>query len=78
MEYHESSGNSLKESREQKKRAELHHLRIPVANRKKEFLVEHHSTAEGDQWPEIHVFEDGHEMLAHVANHTGVPEPEGE
>ncbi len=76
--YHESSGPSL--SREAKRKPELHHIRIfgsPDATREKPaWIIEHHSSPR-DRNPLTHEFTDGHEMLSHLANHTGV-EPESE
>jgi hypothetical protein len=53
----------------------LHHLRI-YGHSDGGWLVEHHS-AENDAHPTEHVFENGHEMLAHVAEHAAVPEESG-
>jgi hypothetical protein len=37
-----------------------------------------HYSSEDDKKPETHYFEDEHEMLAHVAQHSYVPEPSEE
>ncbi len=79
MHYNESSGPSL--SREAKQKAALHHIRIfghPQATADKPmWLLEHHAS-QRDRNPETHEFTDGHEMLAHIATNSGVPEPKDE
>ncbi len=75
--YHEISATGPSLSREAKRKAELHHIRIfgsPDATREKPaWIIEHHSSPR-DRNPETHEFTDGHEMLAHIANNSGVPE----
>jgi hypothetical protein len=75
--YNESSGPTL--SREAKQKAALHHIRIygsPNATAERPaWLIEHHGS-ERDRNPDTHEFSDPHEMLAHVATHSGAPEPD--
>jgi len=75
--YVESRGPSLKHSRELERADNLHHIRVyrhsdstPVNPR---WLVEHH-TSENDSHPTEHTFDDGKKLLAHVAEHTAVPD----
>ena len=75
----EAKGPSLKHARELDR--DVHHLRIygsadgsPESPR---WIVEHHST-EHDKNPQTHYFENGNEMLAHVAQNAYVPEPSEE
>lgn len=79
MHFHESTGRTL--SREGKSKRELDHLRVyagPDSTADKPmWLVEHHASPH-DRNPESHTFEDGHEMLRHIAEHANVPPPEDE
>lgn len=77
--YVEIHGRSLKDSRQREREADLHHIRIhghedgtPESPR---WVVSHH-VSDNDPKPTEFVFEDGHEMLAHIAEHASVPEPE--
>ena len=76
--YIEGHGASLKKSRETEREKNLHHLRIYGRGTadSPSWTVQHHSTEE-DSNPAEHNFDNGHAMLAHVAEHAGVPE-EGE
>src|SRR5215469_14135646 len=76
-EYVEVHGVSLKNQREKERQADLDHIRIaghpdgtPESPR---WVVSHHASAD-DRKPQEFVFDDGHEMLAHIANATSVPE----
>ena len=76
---HEARGPSL--SREAKQKAALHHIELfasPQATPEKPmWLVEHHAS-QRDRNPETHEFDDGHEMLRHIADAAAVPEPKDE
>ena len=81
-EYVESRGPSLKMgARERERERELHHLRIRAHSEataeSPKWVVEHHSS-ENDREPKEHEFEDGHAMLAHIAEHTGVSEAQAD
>jgi hypothetical protein len=75
MSYSEARGLTL--SREKQKPG-LNHLRIfghaDSSAEKPMWLVEHHRSS-SDRTPETHVFDDGSEMLRHVAEHADVPAP---
>jgi len=75
--YVESRGPSLKNSREMERASNLHHIRIyghsDGTSESPRWLVEHH-TSENDSRPTEHTFDNGHDMLAHVAEHAAVPE----
>ncbi len=77
-EYAESHGPSLKKSRQLEHEKNLHHLRLYGAAsstpEEPRWLVEHHSS-EHDSRPESHEFSDPHALLAHIANHSSMPEP---
>jgi hypothetical protein len=75
MSYHEASGRSL--SRE-KEKAQLHHLTISPSSTSEHpgWTVARFKSERGS--PVNHEFNDGHELLAHVANSLGIPEPENE
>jgi hypothetical protein len=77
--YNESAGPSLKEARELDKAKTLHHVRIYGAKggtpESPRWLVQHHASA-NDRKPVEHEFDDGHEMLRHVAENAGVPNDE--
>jgi len=58
---------------------ELGHLRVFATSDDPDhpsWIVEHHESLEGDRRPEEHRFTDGHEMLAHIGEHSGVPQEE--
>ncbi len=78
MSYREASGATL--SREKGKPA-LHHIRLhgssASTDSRPSWVVSHYKS-EHDRTPTDHHFSDGAEMLAHIANSTGVPEPENE
>jgi hypothetical protein len=74
--YTEARGPSLKKTREWEREKNLHHLRIyghvdgtPDSPR---WIVEHHGS-ENEGNPAEHEFDNGQEMLAHVAEHASVP-----
>jgi hypothetical protein len=72
----EAHGPSLKEARELDKAKQLDHIRLYAAEggtpESPRWLVQHHASA-NDRKPVEHVFDDGHEMLRHVAEHASVP-----
>ena len=72
----ESSGPSLRNAGELDR--DVHHLRIYAGSdgtpETPRWIVEHHRT-EHDNNPQTHYFDDGHALLAHVAEHAYVPEP---
>jgi hypothetical protein len=78
--YTESHGPSLKKSRELERQKNVHHLRVfghaDGTPESPKWVIEHHRS-EDDSSPAVHEFDQGHEMLAHIAEHAGVPE-EGE
>ena len=79
MRYEESSGPSLKETRSGSR--ELHHLRIyagaEATPEKPTWLVEHHQS-EDDKHPGAFSFDDGLDLLRHVAEHCAVESKEGD
>jgi hypothetical protein len=78
----EARGPGLKAMRTLEKQSELHHLRIAAHESarpgKPAWVVEHHTTEQGDGEPEAYTFHDGNEMLGHIAHHAFVPSPQGE
>jgi hypothetical protein len=77
--YVQSHGPSLKHSRQLEREKNLHHLRIhghpDGTPESPKWIVEHHSS-ENDSSPVEHEFDNGHDMLAHVAEHSAVSEDE--
>jgi hypothetical protein len=79
-EYVEVHGASLKNSREKEREADLHHLTIHAHSdatpESPKWIVAHHHS-ENDDRPAEHVFDDGHSMLRHIAEHAAVPPDDG-
>jgi hypothetical protein len=75
MNYIEARGASLKASREHNK--ELKSIEIHGHSESKpgspKWLVQHNHV--GGEKPDTYDFTDGHEMIRHVAEHSGVPAP---
>lgn len=81
MEYIEKRGLGLEAKRNQDRKEEPpHHIRIfghsDSTPEKPMWLLEHHLSETGDKKPQSFTFDDGHEMLAHVAQHAHVPTEE--
>ena len=80
-EYHEAKGASLKKLREKKREENLHHLSVhghpDGTPDSPKWIVAHHLSEE-DRNPVEHEFDNGTDMLRHVAEHASVPEEEGE
>lgn len=72
-------GPTLSRARKREQDKELHHLRLLAhpdgTSDHRRWIVEHH-TSENDAEPAAFEFDNGKEMLAHVAEHAGAKEGE--
>jgi hypothetical protein len=81
MAYVEARGESLKLKHLREADRELDHLRVkahPDGTPESPRWIVEHFASEHDKNPQVYEFDDGHEMLAHVAEHACVPEPSDE